>query len=131
MKYENLPWLILFLPLLSVVVITLFTLQSKTVSSLISIGAGVAGFVITLLFINANGFQFSGELPCNWLSIGQAPGGLQIDFGLKLDALSMMMLLVVTGVGGVNRARIINVLEKRPYNAHKLAEKLELDYKTV
>jgi len=96
MKYENLPWLILFLPLLSVAVITLFTLRSKTVSSLISIGAVVAGFVMTLLFINANGFQFSGETSTNWLSIG----GLQIDFGLKLDALSMMMLLVVTGVGG-------------------------------
>ncbi len=96
MKYENLPWLILFLPLLSVAVITLFTLRSKTVSSLTSIGAVVAGFVMTLLFINANGFQFSGETSTNWLSIG----GLQIDFGLKLDALSMMMLLVVTGVGG-------------------------------
>src|ERR1039457_6164335 len=96
MKYENLPWLILFLPLLSVAVITLFTLRSKTVSSLISIAAVVAGFVMTLLFINANGFQFSGETSTNWLSIG----GLQIDFGLKLDALSMMMLLVVTGVGG-------------------------------
>jgi NADH-quinone oxidoreductase subunit L len=96
MKYENLPWLILFLPLLSVVVITLFTLRSKTVSSLISIGAVATGFVMTLLFINANGFQFSGETSTNWLSIG----GLQIDFGLKLDALSMMMLLVVTGVGG-------------------------------
>jgi len=96
MKYEILPWLILFLPLLSVAVITLFTLRSKTVSSLTSIGAVVAGFVMTLLFINANGFQFSGETSTNWLSIG----GLQIDFGLKLDALSMMMLLVVTGVGG-------------------------------
>jgi NADH-quinone oxidoreductase subunit L len=96
MKYENLPWLILFLPLLSVAVITLFTLRSKTVSSLISMGVVVAGFVMTLLFINANGFQFSGETSTNWLSIGS----LQIDFGLKLDALSMMMLLVVTGVGG-------------------------------
>ena len=96
MKYELLPWLILFLPLLSAAVITLFTLRSKTVSSLISIGAVVTGFVMTLLFINANGFQFSGETSTNWLSIG----GLQIDFGLKLDALSMMMLLVVTGVGG-------------------------------
>jgi len=96
MKYENLPWMILFLPLLSAAVITLFTLRSKTISSLISIGAVVTGFVMTLLFINANGFQFSGETSTNWLSIG----GLQIDFGLKLDALSMMMLLVVTGVGG-------------------------------
>src|SRR5665213_1051390 len=96
MKYENLPWLILFLPLLSVAVITLFTLRSKTVSSLISIGAVVTGFILTLLFINANSFQFRGEASTNWLSIG----GLQIDFGLKLDALSMMMLLIVTGVGG-------------------------------
>jgi NADH-quinone oxidoreductase subunit L len=97
MKYEILPWLILFLPLLSVVVITLFTLRSKTVSSLISISAIVAGFVMTIAFIAANGFHpVVTELSTNWLSIG----GLQIDFGLKLDALSMMMLLVVTGVGG-------------------------------
>jgi DNA-binding transcriptional ArsR family regulator len=39
--------------------------------------------------------------------------------------------LIAGTKGGVNRARIINVLEQRPYNAHKLAEKLELDYKTV
>jgi NADH-quinone oxidoreductase subunit L len=101
MKYELFPWLILFLPLLSAVVITLFTLRCKTTSSLISIGAVVAGFVMTVMFVNANGIHFNGELPCNWLSIGQAPGGLQVDFGLKLDSLSMMMLFVVTGVGGL------------------------------
>ena len=43
MKLEALPWIILFLPLLSAAVITLFTLRSRTVSSLISIGAIVAG----------------------------------------------------------------------------------------
>jgi NADH-quinone oxidoreductase subunit L len=97
MKNELFPWLILFLPLLSVVVITLFTLRSKTVSSLISIGAVAAGFVLTCLFVNANGIHFSGETSVNWLTIG----GLNVDFGLKLDALSMMMLFVVTGVGGL------------------------------
>ena len=96
MKYENLPWLILFLPLLSAAVITLFTLRSKTVSSLISIGAVVAGFVMACIFVNANGIHFSGETSVNWLTIGN----LSVDFGLKLDALSMMMLFVVTGVGG-------------------------------
>jgi NADH-quinone oxidoreductase subunit L len=97
MKNELFPWLILFLPLLSAAVITLFTLRSKTVSSLISIGAVAAGFVLTCLFVNANGIHFSGESSVNWLTIG----GLNVDFGLKLDALSMMMLFVVTGVGGL------------------------------
>ena len=97
MKNELFPWLILFLPLLSATVIALFTLRSKTVSSLISIGAVAAGFVLTCLFVNANGIHFSGETSVNWLTIG----GLNVDFGLKLDALSMMMLFVVTGVGGL------------------------------
>jgi NADH-quinone oxidoreductase subunit L len=100
MKYEFLPWLTLFLPIFSAAAITLFTLKHRNVSALLSIGAVVAGFVMTLLFISANGFQFSGETSMNWLSIGQAPDGLQIDFGLKLDALSLMMMLIVTGVGG-------------------------------
>ncbi|HEX7652298.1 MAG TPA: NADH-quinone oxidoreductase subunit L [Verrucomicrobiae bacterium] len=97
MKYENLPWLILFLPLLSAVVITLFFLKNKLVSSLISISAIVAGFVMALLFINANSFHPAiTETSVNWLAIGS----LHADFGLKLDTLSLMMLLIVTGVGG-------------------------------
>jgi DNA-binding transcriptional ArsR family regulator len=39
--------------------------------------------------------------------------------------------LIAGSKGGVNRARIINALHERPYNANKLAEKLNLDYKTV
>ncbi len=61
MKYEILPWLILFLPLLSATVITLFTLRCKTTSSLISIGAIVIGFVLSLIFINANGLASGGH----------------------------------------------------------------------
>jgi NADH-quinone oxidoreductase subunit L len=101
MKYEILPWLTLFLPIFSAAAITLFTLKHRNVSALLSVGAIVAGFVMTLVFIGANGFHINAETPGvghagNWLSIGN----LQIDFGLKLDALSLMMTLVVTGVGG-------------------------------
>jgi NADH-quinone oxidoreductase subunit L len=100
MKYEILPWLILFLPLLSAAVITLFTLRCRVTSSLISIGAIVASFGLTLALIKVGGWDAHGldpeKLNLNWLSVG----GLQIDFGLKLDTLSLMMLLIVTGVGG-------------------------------
>ena len=65
MKNELFPWLILFLPLLSATVIALFTLSSKTVSSLISIGVVAAGFVLTCLFVNANGIHYSGESSVN------------------------------------------------------------------
>ncbi|HZI33826.1 MAG TPA: NADH-quinone oxidoreductase subunit L, partial [Candidatus Binatia bacterium] len=89
----------MFLPLLSAVFITLFTLRNKVFSSLVSIGAIVTGFVLTLVFINANGLHLAAEhsqTTINWLTIGS----LHVDFGLKLDALSMMMMIVVTGVGG-------------------------------
>ena len=95
MNYVFLPWLILFLPLLAATGITLFTLRYRTISALLSIGAIVTGFVLTVSFIAANGWV-GGESVTNWLSIGN----LSIDFGLKLDRLSLMMMLIVTGVGG-------------------------------
>ena len=117
MKYEILPWLILFLPLLSVVVITLFTLRCKTTSSLISIGAVVTGFILTIIFIGANGFHINAETSTNWLTIGD----LQIDFGLKLDALSMMMLLIVTGVGGAIHIYSYGYMDEDPGKARFFA----------
>ena len=94
MKLEALTWLILFLPLLAAGIITLFTLRNKAVSATLSIGAIVTGFVLTLAVIKFGGWE-ARELSVNWLSIGS----LNVDFGLKLDALSLMMLLIVTGVG--------------------------------
>ena len=97
MKLELLPWLILFLPLLAAGCITLFTLRNRALSAGLSIGAIVAGFVLTISFIAANGWTPTpAESVANWLTIG----GLHVDFGLKLDALSLMMMLIVTGVGG-------------------------------
>ena len=97
MNLEALPWLILFLPLLATVVITLFTLQNRVLSAGLSIVAIVTGFILTILFIAANGWApVPPESAINWLSIGN----LHVDFGLRLDALSLMMMLIVTGVGG-------------------------------
>ncbi|MGH7990910.1 MAG: hypothetical protein ACREDS_12070, partial [Limisphaerales bacterium] len=57
MKHELFPWLILFLPLLATAAITLFTLHSRAVSAFLSVGAIVAGFILSIIFISANGFH--------------------------------------------------------------------------
>jgi NADH-quinone oxidoreductase subunit L len=94
MKYEVLPWVILFLPLVAASIITLFTLRNEKVSATLSVGAIVIGFLASLLCFRA--FRWvPREFTLNWLDLGS----LQVDFGLRLDPLSLMMLLIVTGVG--------------------------------
>ncbi|MEI6840861.1 MAG: winged helix-turn-helix domain-containing protein [Methanomicrobiales archaeon] len=39
--------------------------------------------------------------------------------------------LIAGSKGGINRARIIQALHKRPYNANQLTQMFGLDYKTV
>ena len=97
MKLEALPWLILFLPLFSAAAIALFTQKNRDLSAKLSIGAIVSGFILSLIFVAANGWEpLKKESLVAWLEVGD----LQVDFGLRLDPLSLLMLLVVTGVGG-------------------------------
>ncbi|NYB51923.1 MAG: winged helix-turn-helix transcriptional regulator [Methanobacteriaceae archaeon] len=43
----------------------------------------------------------------------------------------LLWWLIAGTRGGINRARLINELKNRPYNANQLANILDLDYKTV
>ncbi|HEY3761407.1 MAG TPA: NADH-quinone oxidoreductase subunit L [Verrucomicrobiae bacterium] len=110
MQHELFPWLILFLPLFAAAAITLFTLPSRGISAFLSIGAIVTGFILSVIFIHDNGWNFNGEITRTWLSIGN----LNIDFGFKLDALSMMMLLIVTGVGGAIHIYSVGYMHEDP-----------------
>src|SRR5215469_5047986 len=87
------PWIILLAPLVSAVVITLFTLRWKAVSSFISIAAVLVSFACScLIFTQSNivAAEFT------WINIG---GALKVPLGFTLDQLSKTMLLVVSGVG--------------------------------
>src|SRR5438552_6756143 len=94
---EILPWIILFLPLLAAGAITLFTLLDRRLSAGLSIGAVVTGFVLSILLVSVNGWGPPHESVANWLSVGE----LQVEFGLRLDPLSLLMILIVTGVASV------------------------------
>jgi DNA-binding transcriptional ArsR family regulator len=43
----------------------------------------------------------------------------------------VLWYLIAGSRGGVNRARIIEALHDRPYNANQLSQELDLDYKTI
>lgn len=43
----------------------------------------------------------------------------------------LLWWLIAGSTGGPNRARIIMELHDRPFNAHQLADNLNLNYKTV
>jgi len=94
MHPDLMPWIILFLPLLAAVVITLFTQQHRKLSAGLSIAAVVAGFFLSIIFIVLTGWGCAGESCATWLAIGN----LQVDFGMRFDPLSLLMMLVVTGV---------------------------------
>jgi NADH-quinone oxidoreductase subunit L len=98
MHLEALPWLVLFLPLVAAGFITLFTQRDRNLSAALSIGGVVVGFVFSAIFIKANSWQpAQAESAVTWLSIGD----FQVDLGLRLDPLSLLMMLIVTGVASV------------------------------
>ena len=96
MHLAALPWIVLFLPLLATVLIV-FNQRDRKVSAGLSIGAVITGFVLSVVFVSVNGWSSLPESVVTWLNVGS----LQVDFGLRLDPLSMLMMLVVTGVASL------------------------------
>ena len=88
-----LPWIILLTPLASAVVIVLFTLKWKAVSSFISIAAVLVSFTCSCLILTQSGLTAA---EFTWIDIGSA---FKVPLGFTLDQLSRTMLLVVSGVG--------------------------------
>src|SRR4051794_30024487 len=95
---ENFAWWILFLPLLSAAAITLVTRGNPARSGAISISAVVVSFLFSLLlFFGLPESKLGQQLSISWLSVGN----FNVDIGLRLDHLSLPMLLIVTGVGSL------------------------------
>src|SRR5438874_4154288 len=95
MSKELLPWLVLFAPLAAAAVITIFPGANRRLSGGISIAAVVLSFLLSLALVGWVGWSPAPfESAVTWLDIGN----FHVDLGLRLDALSILMMVMVTGV---------------------------------
>ena len=86
-------WVIPLLPLLAFAAIVLVANPNKKLSSYLSIGAIVISFVLSIIVLTqviAN--PAPKEFSINWMDIP----GFRVDFGILIDPLTSVMLLVVT-----------------------------------
>jgi NADH-quinone oxidoreductase subunit L len=97
MNVNTLGWIGLFLPLGAATLITLFTRRQRNLSAALSIGAILISFVTVLALLGSGAMRNPMEITARWLEVGP----LTVDFGLRLDSLSLLMAFVVTGVGGL------------------------------
>ena len=66
-------------------------------------------------------------IPTRFLFSGSTDGNSQSDRRFK-----MILWSIIGGTrGGVNRAKILNIISETPMNANKIATVLNLDHKTV
>lgn len=94
-----LPWLILGLPLLAAVLISAFLLKKPKLAGLTATGTLLAAFGMSLaLFAGAHQTPF--ESAINWIPL-EGSLRLSIEFGVMVNPLSLLMLLIVTGIGSL------------------------------
>ena len=109
---------ILFLPILSAAVITLFTLRRPTVSAGISIGSSCLTFILSvLLYRGAVSQGLPLEISFTWLPVG----ALSVELGFLVDRLSLLMLLVVTGIGSLIHIYSRGYMQGDPSNSRYCA----------
>jgi NADH-quinone oxidoreductase subunit L len=108
---HSLPWIILFLPLAAAVGIPLFTLRNRKASAALSVGAVMSGFVLSVLFLCWAGWDpVVREASAIWLEAGE----FKVEFGLRFDPLSLMMMLMVTGVASAIHIYSLGYMREDP-----------------
>lgn len=90
-----------------------------------SIKCGQSVFATTTIFPV---FSFSEIIPRNLFSFS----GINNGQSGSNPRFKMILWLIIAGTrGGVNRAKILNLIKNTPMNANKIASVLNLDHKTV
>ena len=91
---NTIPWLILWIPF-AVAAVIFFTGMRSKISGWLATGGLLIDFILTLvLFAQQHGQSVPLESSFTWIAAG-AP----IEFGVLVNGLSLLMLLIVTGIG--------------------------------
>ena len=90
--YHSLPWIILFSPLVSALLILLVTRRQRYLSAYLSVAAVAISFVASCVLLGTA--DYDPQFP--WIDFSPT---LLINFGVAVTALSRTMLIVVTSVG--------------------------------
>ena len=111
----GLAWLLFVLPGLGALVLFLLGRRANAWGHLLGcltvIGAFVVGLLIFLQTLGASPGQRTTELALfRWIPAG----ALQVDFGLRLDPLSLIFVLLITGVGSLIHIYSIGYMSHDP-----------------
>ncbi|MGH3435390.1 MAG: NADH-quinone oxidoreductase subunit L [Sciscionella sp.] len=111
----SLAWLLLALPAFGALVLLLGGRRTDRWGHLLGCATVVAAFVYGLVLfmssVSADASQRLANLHLySWIPVGQ----LQVDFGLRLDPLSLTFVLLITGVGALIHIYSIGYMEHDP-----------------
>jgi NADH-quinone oxidoreductase subunit L len=96
---------------------------AKTLISIIGVGVLLGAFAVAIVVFSAfSGLQPPPEAPVvfrywSWIPVGT----LQVDFAVQVDQLSLVMLLVVTGVGSLIHVFSVGYMKEDPGYARYFA----------
>jgi len=98
-----LAWLVLGLPLLGCIVLALWPVEpDRRITRVVGVGLPAVAFVLTaIIYATLLGRDASDRLEVTTLWNWVRTDGLSIDLALRIDTLSVLMMLVITGVGSL------------------------------
>ncbi len=111
----TLVWLVIALPLAGAAILLLAGRRSDGWGHLLGCLAALASFAAgVVLFVDMLGRHAEDRLVHEALFSWVPVGGLQVDFGLQLDALSMCFVLLITGVGSLIHIYSVGYMAEDP-----------------
>ena len=111
----TLVWLVIALPLAGAAILLLAGRRSDGWGHLLGCLAALASFAAgVVLFVDMLGRHAEDRVVHEALFSWVPVGGLQVDFGLQLDALSMCFVLLITGVGSLIHIYSIGYMAEDP-----------------